>query len=76
MSVYSYECWKLADLPESAEERLEGYLDGFSHEPEPGDNRSPAYVHGWICGASDRGRIDPRPWQRALANQIAKRGAS
>lgn len=69
MNVQAYECWSLEDIPEPDEERVEGYRDGFGHAPEPGANRSPAYWHGWLCGASDRGRIETRPWMRALAAQ-------
>jgi hypothetical protein len=65
----TYECWKLADIPEPNEERVEGYLDGFSGAPRPGANRSPAYRHGWQCGASDKGFVPAEPWQQALAEQ-------
>lgn len=30
-----------------SDEIAEGFLDGYSGEPEPGDNRSKAYWHGW-----------------------------
>lgn len=73
MSAQAYECWSLDDLPEPNEERVEGYLDGFGDAPEPGANRSLAYWHGWLCGASDRGRIEPRPWMCALARQTIER---
>lgn len=40
-------------------EMVEGYGDGFAGEPEPGDNRSKAYWHGWRNGSNDRaGRVD------------------
>ncbi len=66
----TYECWKLEDIPEPNSERVEGYLDGFGGEPQPGANRSSAYVHGWWCGASDKGFVPVQPWQRAIADQI------
>jgi len=28
----------------------EGYRDGWTGEPEPGDNRSKSYWHGWRVG--------------------------
>lgn len=35
-------------------EVVEGYMDGFSGDDEPGDNRSKAYWHGWRSGSNDR----------------------
>lgn len=35
------------------EEVIAGYWDGYDGEPEPGDNRSRAYWHGWRNGAVD-----------------------
>lgn len=50
-------------------EVVEGYLDGFNGEPEPGDNRAKAYWHGWRNGYNDRNRtVDPA--QRALARAL------
>ena len=37
------------------DELIEGYRDGSRGEPEPGDNRSYAYWHGWTKGALDGG---------------------
>ena len=37
------------------DEMTEGYFDGLSGEPEPGDNRSLSYWHGWRNGAVDAG---------------------
>lgn len=38
----------------------EGYKDGLAGEPEPGDNRSKGYWHGWRNGNADRlGQADP-----------------
>lgn len=36
-------------------EIVEGYHDGRAGEPEPGDNRSKAYWHGWRNGRVDGG---------------------
>jgi hypothetical protein len=49
-------------------ELLEGYWDGFKGEPEPGDNRSLAYWHGWRNGASDKGFRKPDAEQLKLAH--------
>lgn len=50
---------ELATLDDA--EILEGYRDGFAGEPEPGDNRSKAYWHGWRNGHHDKfgGPFDP-----------------
>ena len=41
-------------------EMVEGYLDGFDpSSPEPSDNRSHSYRHGWLNGRDDR-RGQPR----------------
>lgn len=40
-------------------EVLEGYLDGFSGEPEPGSGRSRSYWHGWRNGAIESDRHVP-----------------
>ena len=36
-------------------EVIEGYFDGRAGEPEPRDNRSYSYWHGWTKGALDAG---------------------
>lgn len=41
------------------DEIVEGYRDGRAGEPEPGDNRSKSYWHGWRNGARDGGYTDP-----------------
>jgi len=36
------------------EEMIAGYFDGrIAHNPEPSDNRSRSYRHGFIAGRSD-----------------------
>lgn len=53
-------------------EMLDGFIDGFRGEPEPGDNRSKAYWHGWRNGRSDRtGTVDAA--QRKLAAAVVRR---
>jgi hypothetical protein len=51
-------------------EVLEGYLDGLRGEPEPGNNRSRSYWHGWNNGAVDRGRREKDEAQAALAREV------
>lgn len=55
-------------------ELLEGFLDGMSDAPEPGDNRSRAYWHGWRVGMMDKGRIEIDPDHRALVRDVAPNG--
>lgn len=44
----------LADLDAlDGDEVVEGYFDGRAGWPEPGNNRSRSYWHGWRNGASD-----------------------
>lgn len=57
------------------EECIIGYLDGFNGEPEPGDNRSYSYWHGWRNGAVDGGHRPKDPAQAALVHDYWKRKA-
>ena len=51
------------------DEMVEGYLDGRKGDPEPGDNRSKSYWHGWRSGNADfNGRSTPEG--RALAKLL------
>lgn len=52
------------------DEVVEGYRDGLQGEPEPGDNRSLAYFHGWRCGAMDAGRIEIDAVHRRLVAEV------
>lgn len=47
-------------------ECVEGYFDGRDDAPEPGNNRSRSYWHGWRCGMMDAGRLDVPEAHRAL----------
>lgn len=51
-------------------EVLEGYLDGYHGEPEPGDNRSRSYWHGWRNGAVDGKRRQIDQAQQELARAV------
>lgn len=62
---------ELADL--DGAELLEGYHDGRAGEPEPGDNRSLSYWHGWRNGAVDGGHREKDPEQAALAHLFTSR---
>lgn len=39
------------------EEILEGYRSGADGDPEPGNNRSRSFWHGWRNGAMDAGAL-------------------
>ena len=50
---------------------LEGYKSGHDGDPEPGDNRSKSFWHGWRNGRADRyGDVDDA--QHALAREYLK----
>lgn len=53
-------------------EILEGYFAGFYGEPEPGDNRSFAYWHGWRNGTVDGGHRAKDAAQTALASEVVQ----
>lgn len=36
------------------DEVIAGYRDGFAGEPEPGNNRTKSFWHGWRNGYHDR----------------------
>ncbi len=54
-------------------EVVEGYQDGRDGEPEPGNNRTRSYWHGWRVGQMDSGRMPVPPEHRALARAILER---
>ena len=51
-------------------EMVEGYRDGFRGEPEPGNNRSRSYWHGWRNGAVDGKHRDGDWAQYELARAV------
>lgn len=51
-------------------EIVEGYRDGYSGEPEPGNNRSRSFWHGWRNGAADARRIESDQAMRQLAAEV------
>jgi hypothetical protein len=53
-----------------SDEMVEGFMDGFRGEPEPGNNRSKAYWHGWRNGCADRTGETDRA-QRVLAHRVS-----
>jgi hypothetical protein len=55
-------------------EVFEGYRDGRANEPEPGDNRSLSYWHGWRNGMVDYGHMKVDDAQAALAADVIKSG--
>lgn len=52
------------------DEMVEGYLDGFKGEPEPGNNHSRSYWHGWRNGATDKGFRQSDAAQWALSHAL------
>jgi hypothetical protein len=45
----------LNDGPQANDEMVEGYLDGFDFDnPDPSDNRSNSYRHGFANGRADK----------------------
>ena len=64
----------LADLDTlDDDEILEGYRDGRSGEPKPGNNRSRSYWHGWRNGAADGGHKPKDDAQAELARVYLER---
>lgn len=59
------------DTLDSAEV-IEGYHDGYEGFPEPGDNRSRSYWHGWRNGAVDGGHREKDDAQAILAHEYVK----
>jgi hypothetical protein len=56
------------------EELIDGYRDGLHGEPEPGDNRSLSYWHGWRNGMIDSKRLPSDAASMALAKDAVKSG--
>ena len=66
--------YTIADLETLDEtEILEGYWDGRKNEPEPGNNRSRSYWHGWRNGMLDGGFRDKDAAQASLAHEYLSR---
>ena len=58
----------MADLDAlDLDEMRAGYWDGFQGEPEPGNNRTRSYWHGWCNGAVDKGLREKTQEQAELA---------
>lgn len=51
-------------------EVAEGYLDGLGAAPEPGNNRTRSYWHGWRNGMVDGGHMEKDWAQIELARQV------
>ena len=54
------------------QELLDGYLNTRKGDPEPGDNHSQAYHHGWRIKMMDLGEILIPPEHRELTRQYVK----
>jgi len=67
--------WTVADLETLDDaEIIEGYHDGRANEPEPGNNRSRSYWHGWRNGMADGGHRKGDAAQAALAHEVIQSG--
>ncbi len=55
-------------------ELLQGYTDGRNNEPEPGDNHSYSYWHGWRNGMMDAGYMRHDTASRSLAKDVIDTG--
>lgn len=48
----------MGERPANAD-MIEGFRDGYDlNAPDPSDNRSRSYKHGFMCGRIDRHKID------------------
>lgn len=54
------------------DEITQGYRDGKAGEPEPGNNRSRSYWHGWRNGAADGGHREIDDAQQGLAHDYLR----
>lgn len=63
---------ELATLDDA--EIISGYRDGLRGEPEPGNNRTRSYWHGWRNGMVDSGRRASDWAQRALVRDTRDDG--
>lgn len=63
---------QLNDLDDA--ELMQGYWDGKDNEPEPGDNRSYSYWHGWRNGMMDGKHMPHDAASRALAHDVIETG--
>lgn len=56
------------------EEIRDGYWSGWDGDPEPGNNRSRAFWHGWRNGARDKGRIPQDDAMTRLVHEVVSTG--
>ena len=62
---------QLSELLElSRDEILEGYISTKKGDPEPGDNRSRAFHHGWRTAMMDLGEMKIPDEHRRLVREI------
>lgn len=74
MSEFQPVC-AVADLDTlDSAEVVEGYFDGRANEPEPGNNRSRSYWHGWRNGMVDAGHREGDDAQGRLAHEAITSG--
>jgi hypothetical protein len=58
----------------NSDEIVDGYRDGIRGAPEPHNNRSRAYWHGWRNGMSDARRMPSDESMRLLAKDVVSKG--
>ena len=63
---------ELVDLDD--DDLLDGYRSGSDGDPEPGDNRSFSFWHGWRNGARDHGHIEGDEAMAELAHDVIVTG--
>jgi len=56
------------------QEMIEGYWSGRDGDPEPGDNRSLAFWHGWRNGAVDFKHRQIDAEQMKIAGEFVAKG--
>jgi ribosome modulation factor len=54
-------------------ECVAGYRAGLHGEPEPGNDKSKSYWHGWRNGMMDKGRMPIDAPARNLATEFVRR---
>jgi hypothetical protein len=54
------------------DEMLDSFRDGYHGDPEPGNNHSRSYWHGWRNGAVDGGHRAIDRAQRELAHAVVR----
>jgi hypothetical protein len=55
-------------MPQANAEMIEGFMDGYDlSNPEPSENRSHSYRHGFRSGRADKGQPRKESFEQVLA---------